>query len=401
MKAKTLSEVYDSFDPQEPLKGEKLKTYYVDRKSKIKEEVLWKIKSSRRPLKILFTGTRGNGNTTELNKLAEEARKELFVIFFSTKNRLDVANLTYVDLLLNVGLQIYGHIKNKIEIDPQLEDALGTWSSRIIEKVREEQEVFEVGGGISALLKLVGAMKSQASTREIIRRKVEPKLSELLDIINRMITHAEEKLGKIFVIVDDLGKMVPEQMEDLFFRYSATLTQLQCSVLYTASGSLQLRKKYLWPVRYFDYEISIPIMHLFDKNGNLIYENKELMKNVALYRMKEDLIDEDALEYAVEMSGGVLHDFVRIIRESAAKAHGNNNSKIEKDDVELVASSIRNENLRFLWGDDLEMLKMVAATHKKLDVKRFNDLFFSLVILEYLNNEVWYDVHPIVKGVLE
>ena len=200
VKAKTLSEVYEIFDPQEPLKGEKLKTYYVDRKSKITEEILWKIKNSRRPLKILFPGTRGNGNTTELNRLAEEARKELFVIFFSTKNRLDVANLTYVDLLLDVGLQIYEHVKNEIEIDPHLEDALGTWSSRIIENVREEQEVFEVGGGISALLKLTGAMKSQASTREIIRRKVEPKLGELLDIINRMITHAEEKLGKVWIL---------------------------------------------------------------------------------------------------------------------------------------------------------------------------------------------------------
>lgn len=59
IKAKTLSEVYALFDPQKPLKGEKLKTYYVDRKSKIKEEVLWK-KSSRNPLKMLFP-IQGNG----------------------------------------------------------------------------------------------------------------------------------------------------------------------------------------------------------------------------------------------------------------------------------------------------------------------------------------------------
>lgn len=43
MKAKNLSEVYDLFDPQESLKGEKIRTYYVNRWSNIKEEVLWKI----------------------------------------------------------------------------------------------------------------------------------------------------------------------------------------------------------------------------------------------------------------------------------------------------------------------------------------------------------------------
>ena len=98
MEAKNLSEVYDLFDPQEPLKGEKLKTFYVDRKTKMKEEVLWKIKSSSKPLKIIFPAIRGNGNTTELNKLAEEAQKELFVIFFNTKDRLDMVHVTYVDL---------------------------------------------------------------------------------------------------------------------------------------------------------------------------------------------------------------------------------------------------------------------------------------------------------------
>jgi len=405
MKARTLSEVYALFDPQEPLKGEKLKTYYVDRKSKIKEEVLWKIKNSRKPLKILFPAMRGNGNTTELNKLAEEAEKEFFVIFFNTKDKLDMVNVTYVDLLLNIGLQIYESVKNKTEIDSRLEDALRDWSSVVVENAREEQDTLEMGGGISALIKLTGAMKTQTSTREVVRKTVEPRLSELLDIVNRIIAYAEEKLGRIFVIIDDLDKIAPKQAENLFFGYSTTLTQLQCNVLYTVPRSLQLSEKIQWVLRFFDSKVSIPNIYLYDRDGNPSEENKDLMRDVALYRMEELLIDEDALEYVIEMSGGVIHDFIRMMRESAAKAHGNRRNKIEREDVEIVVFDTRNDYLRFLLRDDLEILKEINKTHKKSfkkeDEDRFSDLLFSLVILEYLNNEVWYDVHPTIRGTIK
>jgi hypothetical protein len=405
MKAETLSDVYAVFDPQEPLKGEKLKTYYVDRKSTIKEEVLWKIKSSRKPLKILFPAIRGNGNTTELNKLAEEAKKELFVIFFNTKDRLDMVNVTYVDLLLNIGLQIYESVRYDVEIDPQLDDTLRNWSSVVVENVREEQEALDMEGGVSALIKLTGAMRNQVSTREVVRRTVEPKLSELLDIINRVIAYAEETLGKIFVIIDDLDKIAPNQAENLFFGYSTMLTQLQCNVLYTVPRSLQLSEKIQWVLRFFDSKVLIPNTYLCDKNGTPSKENRELVRAIALNRMEESLIDEEALNYAVTMSGGVMHDFIRIVRESAAKAHGNHRDKIEKEDVESVVFDIRNDYLRFLLEDDLVILKEIKETHgktlKKENEDRFSDLLYSLVILEYLNNEVWYDVHPAIKGVLE
>jgi len=35
MKARDLSDVYDIFDPQEPLRGDKLKEYYVKRPSPV------------------------------------------------------------------------------------------------------------------------------------------------------------------------------------------------------------------------------------------------------------------------------------------------------------------------------------------------------------------------------
>lgn len=90
------------------MKGENLK-YYVERRSKI-ERIVWEIRSSKEPLKIIFPAIRGNGNTTVLNKLAERIKRkdEIFVVMFVAKDKLDMVSVNYVDLLLSVGIEIHG-----------------------------------------------------------------------------------------------------------------------------------------------------------------------------------------------------------------------------------------------------------------------------------------------------
>jgi len=43
----------------------------------------------------------------------------------------------------------------------------------------------------------------------------------------------------------------------------------------------------------------------------------------------------------------------------------------------------------------------VERTKGKTDEGRFQDLLFSLAILEYENGEIWYDIHPTIKGIIE
>lgn len=60
------------------------------------------------------------------------------------------------------------------------------------------------------------------------------------------------------------------------------------------------------------------------------------------------LLSEDALELAILMSGGVIHDFIRIIRESAVNAYENNRERIEREDVDAYVVDLRNDYLRIL-----------------------------------------------------
>ena len=69
--------------------------------------------------------------------------------------------------------------------------------------------------------------------------------------------------------------------------------------------------------------------------------------------------------------------------------------------MERVVIGIRNDYIRILNREDLKILKEVKSKKEKTDEDRFHDLLFSLAILEYANDEVWYDIHPTIKGIIE
>ena len=117
--------------------------------------------------------------------------------------------------------------------------------------------------------------------------------------------------------------------------------------------------------------------------------------------MEEDLITEEAMNEAIKSSGGILTEFIRIIRGAANIANMENRKRIEKRDVERVVTDIRNDYIRILNKEDIKILKEVERTKEKTDKERFQDLLFSLAILEYENGEIWYDIHPTIKGIIE
>ncbi|MCW3140851.1 MAG: hypothetical protein N2V72_01535 [Methanophagales archaeon] len=126
------------------------------------------------------------------------------------------------------------------------------------------------------------------------------------------------------------------------------------------------------------------------------------MKEMALKRMEKDLITEEAMAEAIKSSGGILTEFVRLLRDAANIANMEDRSRIKEGDMKRVVAGIRNDYIRILAKEDLEILNEVKRTKRKEgDEDRFQDLLFRLAVLEYANNEVWYDVHPTIEGIIE
>ncbi len=398
-KAKVLSDVYDIFDPQEALSGDKLREYYVERESPVKS--LTDILSSKKPLKYLFVGSRGNGKSTELNRLSELVKDKLFVVSFSIKDKLNLFDVDYADVLLVIATGIYESVSDKLS--NELKHYLDAWSEKIVERVKEKQGGLEFGAGFRAIVNLAGKVKTQVTTREVTREVMKPRLSDLIDAINKIIIDAEKELGKkILVIIDDLDKVNLEKGEALFYKHGAELTQPICKIIYTIPQPLLFSNKIRQIIlQYFDGRKELHNMKVKHKNGEVDSDGYRVMRGVALMRMEEDLITEEAMAEAINSSGGILTEFVRLIRDAANIANMENRSRVEKGDVNRVVIGIRNDYIRILGKEDIGILKEVKKTKGKIGEDRFHDLLFSLAILEYANDEVWYDIHPTIKGIIE
>jgi hypothetical protein len=400
MKAKVLSEVYDIFDPQEALSGDKLRVYYVKRDSPVKS--IADILSSEKPLKYLFVGSRGNGKSTELNRLSELVADTLFVVSFSIKDKLNLFDVDYADILLVIATEIYESVSDKLSAE--LTDYLDKWSEKIVERAKEKQKGLEFGAGFRAIVNLAGKVKTQVTTREVTRDVMKPRLSDLIDAINKIIIDAEKELGKkILVIIDDLDKVNLEKGEELFYMHGAELTQPTCKIIYTIPQPLLFSKKIRQIIsQYFDGRKDLHNINVNHRNGEVDHSGYKVMREVALMRLEENLITEGAMTEAIKSSAGILTELVRLIRDSANIANMENRSRIEEGDVKRVVTGIRNDYIRILGKEDLEVLKGVKNTKGKIgDDDRFHDLLFSLAILEYANDEVWYDIHPTIKGIIE
>jgi len=192
-----------------------------------------------------------------------------------------------------------------------------------------------------------------------------------------------------------------EEAEKLFYEHGAELTQPRCRIIYTISQPLYFSNKIRQIVlQYFDEFEVLKNINVLDKNENLA-EGYNILKEVALKRMEEHLITESALDKAIRFSGGVLSEFVRLIRRGANTADMEGRTRIEVKDIELAIEKIRNNYIRILSEKDYEVLRRVLRSKEKIDGGKFNKLLFSLAILEYSNGEVWYDVHPVIKGILK
>ena len=384
MKASNLSEVYEIFDPQEPLKDKKLKEYYVERESPI-DNIIRAIRSTPKPSKILFTGTSGNGKTTELNRLIDELKNDFFVISFSIDDRLDMMDVKYVDVLLAIGSEIYEIVTEEIELDGDLREELDNWSERIVELINEEQEGLELGTGFSAILRLMTKIKSQSTTKDIMRKTIEPRISDLIVNINKIIFVAEsdEGLGnRLLVVVDDLDKITPKQAEDLFFGHATALIQPACKIVYTVPITTPFSNEFQRVIRYYDDHQILPNINVFEEDGALNKDNYKLLEKIALNRMDGSLISVVALGLTIKRSGGILQDFIRMIRNSANVASEKERKSINIEDVERIIPDIRNNCLGVLGTKHLEILRKIKSEHGRSGGKIFRDILYNLVILE-------------------
>ncbi len=428
MRALNLKEAIPLLDPSHPLSKET--GFYIKRKRNPRNKLKTMLLDSERPVKLLFTGFRGSGKSTELNILSldNDIANKFIVVKFSAVEHFNLSQFDYIDVLcvtgekiFNRSLEIFGESNDESQrkMDRKLLESLKSWGNEVQEKVTflessDTTAKVEAEAGLktwvaSFMTKLSGQLKVGWEKTSDIKKVLKPKLENLWDKINDIIREVERVSGKrILVIIEDLDKADIDVAEDLFERNGQKLLKPECRMILTIPVALIYSDKSTIISRsiFSGFQI-LPNIKIFNRNGEPDKDNFTFMKSVIRERIDfENLAEqpEESLNRIIKYSGGVLRELLRLTHDSVINAISYDESKISQVDVNDAINEVKNsfkrmnikkENLEYL--KDVDRIKDIVAKDDSIA----KTLLHNLSILQYQNSEDWFDVNPLLKDYIK
>ena len=404
-----LNDIYHLFNPDTALINDDLIKYYVEieqneiniKELKIRLELGLE---TREPIKLLFTGHRGSGKTSTLNRLISNLDDRFFVVDYNVLDLLDLNDITYVDVVFSILAKMLEKAQDEgIELGASLNERAERWSSSIIKTIAQSDSV-DVGVGVNLplyFINLLGRMKSETATRTEIRKVMEPRVSELISIINDTIAEIEKNDKQVLVIIDNLEKIDYHKALELFYCHATQLTQPLCKIIYTFPISLKSSEKFMQIKINFSDVIIHPNVKIHERDGTEYKKGIGFMEEIVSKRAPTDLFEDDTLKYIIDMSGGVVREYIRIIRDSAIKALARGKTSINKDIAMEVVNGLKNIYKAQLSDADYEVLEDVCKTKDIKRDEKLVGLLHNLSVLEYKNADSWCDLNPIVRSILD
>lgn len=367
MIAHNLKEAYNAFDPS-PLE-EAIEPFYIQR-----GESLAKLFSTfdQSPLRVLFSGHRGSGKTTELNYTEKTLAAKYTVLNLKIGKYLDFKEFDSSDILKAILA------------------AAGGFSS--LEKAMEI-----ITGGVFSLS---GFPLFIPKVMKRINISENMKQRDYLSALNKVVKTLQKKTGKnVLLLIDDLDKPV-SRIEKVLSEESQAFSEIECSLALTVPITLFYSPMVNRITEWFTHTEILPNIHAFDKDGNIYPPGTSVLKELVLRRMDPALITGEALEKAVVYSGGVFRHMVKLIQDSAFSALMAGQNKIGMEHIDGSIAKMRSEFGRIIGLDDYDTLKKIHKQKNLTNIRHDVRFIANDIVLEYQNKTRWVDLHPIIIDLL-
>lgn len=408
--AKTMEEVWRIFDPA--LTMDPRTEYYIQRTDPELQKLSFELKHSDSYTHAFLCGHRGSGKTTELNRLRldpEIEAKYLPVYLTASTFGNETVNLTHDAVLLEIGLELV-KIGKKHKISSKFEKELDNWGKEIVKTfLKDEAALAEAGAKAGAWLAFFTA---QLSTRREWKREekqiLEPKVQDLLDILNRIAQDLKNRTGKrLLVMVDDLEKGESnahrEMHSRLFMENYSLLVQPRFSIIYTlpvyfrgiAGSRIPNDQLYAFSaVRLYEKKDKLEDIPPLSKRKN----GYKLMKQFVENRLHDpgSIFKREVLDELLRIGGGLFRETARAIRESAYLALLEKKERIDKEHARRVYHQIKKEYQPVIRGDAIEILKQVMDSSQGW-VPGVEPFLQSRAVVEYENDDLWLDLRYVLK----
>jgi hypothetical protein len=251
------------------------------------------------------------------------------------------------------------------------------------------------------LFELEGKFAKESIIRDVVRQRLFSRVSELIDRLSEVCLEIERNIQPPMIVFEDIDKADLSHARDLFIDHAATLNGIACRVIYTFPISLRYNNDFAPRRRDYSYDFSLPNAAILTRNGQPNAEGLSALKEVIARRITPDIFAPGVIDRIIGMSGGLMTDLIRLVSDAALTALTNKSPLITLDIIDRLVAEMANDYQRILLPEHYEVLRKVRQTKTIVPDSATLQLLASQAVLEYQNAEVWYDVHPAVKLLLD
>ena len=373
----------------------------------------------------LLTGFRGNGKSTELKRLKkklEESGCRVFLVDM-LDYMLMTKPLALSDFILSLMAALAGSAEKEIkELAPLTGSYWKRLHSFLTTEVKLDKIDLSVKGG-PATAKLGFQLKTDPDFKSKVQADLEGHLTKLVEDARGFVNELVEKIRKlsrdqdkkVVLLVDSMEQIrgVGEETEkvygsvvELFSGQAANLFFPRLHIVYTVPPYLSTLAHNLGRTLGGHPITQWPNIHVRISDNIPGPKGTQLMVKVIEKRFKgwESIIHKDTLIRFAEVSGGDLRDFFRLVRESVVSLRmarvTNPDAELDEISIQRVIQQLANELLP-IADEDAKWLARIHETKKASIASEKNlpslaRLLDSNLIMNYLNGEPWYDVHPLL-----
>ncbi len=417
-----LKKIYQAFDPA-PLSAADSDLYVplddVRGSSGLVSRLAKTIRLSDKPTFQLLAGHIGSGKSTELRRVQQELEHgddRFFTVFCQILEDIDPADADFPEVLMAIIRQVACDLRNRLGIELKPGYFKQRWAD--VKGLLGSEVTLESLDLSAGLAKVTAAVKSSPSTRNEVRRALEPRTGSWIGAANEVLSEATSRLAKegyagLVIIVDDLDKLSVEETKErtasvaerLFLTRHAQLTAFNCHTIYTVPLALAYScKEREIASRYGKIAPEVvPLTRLHDHNGKKRAAGFERFRAIVARRIEKagaamrDVFARSAvLDRVIALSGGHPRALMTFIREALVGG----DLPVTAETVNRVAAEAGRGCSRYLHEGHWAVIEQVRHT-RTIERTPANDPFITsllanCLILHYLNDRESYRLNPLL-----
>lgn len=370
----------------------------------------------------LFTGQRGTGKSTELKRLKKQLEDQGSVVFYAdlSEYMLLTKEVEISDFLVSIAGAMSEQVEQRYNASP----GNRSYWERFATFLQSKVEIKEFGGkvagvDIKASLKNDPDFKKrvQESARGHVATLVQDAHSFFGEAVNFVRQRENQDNLKVVLLIDSVERIrgvgseamsVYESVRNLFFGHAEHLRIPLIHLVYTIPPYLSVLASGAGTLMGGAVARRLVSTHIFkDRSRNEDPAGLAILQDVISRRYPswKDLFTTEALNKLAVSSGGDLREFFRLIRLCLTAVRDDKNLPLGVAAAKLAENAARSEMLP-IPADHLSWLKRISTTHntcldKDTDLPTLAHFLDNRLVLNYRNGSDWYDVHPLLREVID